>query len=317
MKYLSLLIALSFTLNISGQIVDKTEDKAKKKANQRVDKKIDKQIDKGLDAIEGLFGKKKKKKGKEKPDQDVQSDSPNANQMGAIMGMMGTEEIDRTYDFDHNFRLKIENYKKDKLDSEMIMKMYINEQTSSMGVKMEGAEAKNLDFMVYDMKQQEMLTMMNNEGQKMGMMIETDVPTDGGDQSAENDQMTAPQVRFEKTGNSKTISGFDCDEYEVIYESEEEQEGEQYFWITDETDADWIKSMTEMAAYSPNMPVNYGVPESYPEGSVIQMVQIMDKEKSVMTVMEMNMNDPFSISTKGYPFMKMPASQNGAYPGME
>ena len=317
MKFLYIVIATFLSLSLGAQIVDKTEDKAKKKANDRVDKKIDKQLDKGLDAIEGLFGKKKKKKGKKESSQKTDSDSPNSNQMGSIMGMMGSEEIDRTYDFDHNFRLKIENYQKDKLDSEIIMKMYINEQSSSMGIKMEGAEAENLDFMVYDMKQQEMLTMMNNDGQKMGMMIETDAPSEDGDQSAENEEMTAPQVRFEKTGNSKSISGFTCDEYQIIYESEEKQEGEQYFWITEETDADWIKSMTEMAAYSPNMPVNYGVPESYPDGSVIQMVQIMDKEKSVVTVMEMNMNDSFSFSTKGYPFMQMPSSQGGAYPGMK
>jgi len=315
MKYLSLLIALCFSLNLSAQVVDKTEEKAKKKANQRVDKKIDKQIDKGLDAIEGLFGNKKKKR-KEKNEKGSQNDSPSSNQMESVMSMMGTENIDRTYEFDHNFRLKIENYKKDKLDSEMIMKMYINEQTSSMGVKLEGAEAEQVDFMVYDMKGQEMLTMMNNDGQKMGMRIVTkDNP------GAENDQVDTPNIRFEKTGNSKSISGFDCDEYKLIYESdtEDENQGDQFFWITDETEADWIKSMTKMATHSPNMPVNYGVPNTYPDGSVIQMVQTMDneEEKSVVTVLEMNMNDSFSFSTKGYPFMQMPSSQNGAYPGME
>jgi len=312
MKFLCIVIATFFSLSLGAQIVDKTEDKAKKKANDRVDKKIDKQLDKGLDAIEGLFGKKKKK-GKKESSQKTDSDSPNSNQMGSIMGIMGSEEIDRTYDFDHNFRLKIENYKKEKLDSEIIMRMYINEMSSSMGVKMEGAEAEQIDFIVYDMKEQEMLTMMNNNGQKMGMRIDTEPAKD-----EEPVEQNVPQVRFEKTGNSKTISGFDCDEYQIVYESDKNDDDEQFFWITDETETDWIKSMTKMAAHSPNMPANYGVPSSYPEGSVIQVVQYSkkEKEKSIMTVMEMNMNDSFSFSTKEYPFMQMP-SQGGAYPGME
>jgi len=312
MKYFSLLISIFFTLNISAQIVDKTEDKAKKKANQRVDRKIDQQLDKGLDAIEGLFGKKKKKK--DDSDEKEVENSPNSNQMGSIMGMMGSEEIDRTYKFDHNFRLKIESFKKDKLDSEMTMKMYMSEETSTMGVKMEGAEAEQLDFMVMDMKENEVLTMMNNNGQKMGIRIETDPVTE-----EEQQQESAPQVRFEKTGNSKTISGFSCDEYQIIYESktEDHSEGEQYFWITDETETDWIKSMSRMASHSPNMPVNYDVPDSYPDGSVIQMVQYDESknEKSVITVLEMNMNDSYSYSTSGYTFMKMPSSGGGNYPG--
>jgi hypothetical protein len=313
MKYLSLLISIFFTLGLSAQIIDKTEDKAKKKADQRVDRKIDQQLDKGLDAIEGLFSKKKKKK--DDADEKESTNSPSSNNMGSIMGMMGSEEIDRTYEFDHNFRLKIESYKKDKLDSEMTMKMYMSEETSTMGVKMEGEEAKQLDFMVFDMKEQEMLSMMNNDGQKMGIRIETDPPSE-----EEAVDQSMPQVRFEKTGNSKTISGFSCDEYQIIYESktEDQSEGEQYFWITDEAETDWIKSMTKMAAHSPNMPVNYDVPDSYPEGSVIQMVQYDEdkKEKSVITVLEMNMDDSYSFSTKGYSFMNMPSS-GGGYPGMK
>lgn len=314
MKYFYIIIAILFSIGLNAQVVDKTEEKAKKKANQRVDRKIDQQLDKGLDAIEGLFGKKKKKKKKQDEPSEKPNNSPSSNQMGSIMGMMGSEEIDRTYEFNHNFKLRMQTYKKDKLDTEMTMKMYINEETSSMGVKLEGEEAEQLDFMVYDMASQEMLTMMTNDGQKMGVKIETD-PV----QNMETEENSALDVRFEKTGESKSIAGFDCEEYQVIYEegSDDYDNYEQYFWVTDQTEMDWIQAMSKMSSQSSSLPAHYTVPYDYPEGSVIEMVQYSSdkKEKSIVTVLEMNMDDPFSFSTTGYTFMNMPSSGAGSSPG--
>ena len=231
------------------------------------------------------------------------------------MSMMGSEEINRSYKFDHNFKLQMENFEDEKIVSVMKMMLYMNEGLGTMGVKLEGAGSEQLDFMVLDIKKNEMLTMMNNQGQKMGMRIEMD-----SSELPEEENQDIADIGFEKTGQSKVISGYNCDEYKIVGKSEEDKnKGNQYFWITDDTEADWIKSMSAFLEYASRMPTSYNLPDSYPEGSVIQMVQVSEdkKTKNVITVLEVNMNDSFSYSTSGYSFMNMPSTDGGIYPGMK
>jgi len=231
------------------------------------------------------------------------------------MSMMGSEEINRSYKFDHNFKLQMENFEDEKIVSVMKMMLYMNEGLGTMGVKLEGAGSEQLDFMVLDIKKNEMLTMMNNQGQKMGMRIEMD-----SSELPEEENQDIADIGFEKTGQSKVISGYNCDEYKIVGKSEEDKnKGNQYFWITDDTEADWIKSVSAFLEYASRMPTSYNLPDSYPEGSVIQMVQVSEdkKTKNVITVLEVNMNDSFSYSTSGYSFMNMPSTDGGIYPGMK
>jgi|GEM_PF-3479935 len=305
-----------FALFAQAQIVDKTEEKAKQKTERRIDQKIDNGIDSGLDAIEGLFSKKNKKKKKDLQEEDKDKSESAANnsssedaQTAAIMKMMGGAsdvEVQDEYKFDLRFLVLMENYdKKGKVNQSNEMTYLSKEGSSVMGILM-NQEGVNTEV-VYDLSSYEMVTLMNTGGQKIGttmsldknqvesMMTEED--SDAGDGS---DMPT-----FKKTGNTKTISGYSCDEY--VIENVQNMEGSMTYWITDELEIDWIKSMANMSSMNKQMPDMY-TGTGYPEdGSVIQMI-VSEKngERMEMTVKEAETGKEITISTKGYTFMNMP-----------
>ncbi|MEM9052914.1 MAG: DUF4412 domain-containing protein [Bacteroidota bacterium] len=108
-----------------------------------------------------------------------------------------------------------------------------------------------------------------------------------------------------KTGKSKEISGYNCDEY--VVNTKEEIDEKITYWITEEADADWVTGMAGMSGMNQNMPSVYAG-SGYPEdGSIIQIVtEEKNGESYVLTVKEIQTDQNISISTKGYTFMNMP-----------
>ena len=297
-----LFILFSSTL-MFGQILDRTENRAKQKANNRVDNKIDSGIDKGLDAIEGVF-KKKNKKEDNSTQSDTETTSNNDTQQtsDAMSKMFGGEvDVKDSYNFDSNVTLIIQNFdKKGKEGQEMETKMYFSESEPNFGmdVKNSGTES----FIVYDMEAYQMVTLIDNGGQKMGMAIQLD-PKDFEDdtKAADNTKYT-----FVKTGNSKVISGYKCEEYKME-SSESNPEYDYTYWTTTDIDADWMGTFANAMSSNKNMSKGYEVPKDYPKGSMIQTISASRKsqEKSITTLKEFNKNDRLSVSTKGYQLMSI------------
>ncbi len=161
--------------------------------------------------------------------------------------------------------------------------------------------------MIYDLDSYEIVTLMNTGGQKIGTTMSLNKSQIesmmSNDDSAEADMSDMPT--FKKTGQTKTISGYSCDEY--VVENVQNMEASMTYWITDELEIDWIKSMANMSSMNKQMPDIYAG-TGYPEdGSVIQMI-VTEKngERMEMTVKEAETGKEITISTKGYTFMNMP-----------
>lgn len=303
-----LILLLSSPL-CNAQIVDRTERRAKQKANNRVDRKVDQGIDKGLDAIEGLFGKKKKSKEEETdPASDEKQAETATSKNNPYSQMMGGDvDVQDSYTFDHNILLDVQSFdKKGKPEMSNKMKMFFAESTPHFGMEMKSSGSDN--FMIYDMKAYEMVTLMDQGERKMGVAMKFDPSNfenvnDGDQSSAANRE----NVRFEKTGRTKTISGYSCDEYKVI-DPEGDPDTENHVWMTQDIDANWIGMMSNMMATNKKMQKELTLPDSYPAGTVIQVVSSSTKnqEKTVMTVEEINKNQKKVISTSDYQMMSMP-----------
>ncbi|MGB6036271.1 MAG: hypothetical protein WBG42_08380 [Cryomorphaceae bacterium] len=309
-KIFTILLAF-FSLITQAQVVDKTEEKAKQKTEQRIDQKIDNGIDNGLDAIEGLFSKKKKKKEVEEEDESESVASNNSSddaQTAAMMKMMGGSDVQvqDEYKFDHRFVILMEDYdKKGKLNQSNEMTFLSKEESSVMGILM-NQEGINTE-MIYDLGSYEIVTLMNTGGQKIGTTMSIDKEQVESMMAAEDTEAgdMSEMPTFKKTGNTKSISGYSCDEY--VVENVQNMEGSMTYWITDELEIDWIKSMANMSSMNKQMPDMYAG-SGYPEdGSVIQMI-ITEKngERMEMTVKEAETGKEITISTKGYTFMNMP-----------
>ncbi len=291
-------------LSAKAQVVDKTEQKAKDKTNQRIDNKIDRGLDKGLDAVEGLFSKKKKSKTEESAntENDSASDEGQADKaMGSIFG--GSVDVEDSYSFEHNFVLELVAYdKKGKPSDPVETKILVAEDDQLMGIETnaEGAES----MMVYDIKKKQFITMVNSGNEKMGFAMA--IKDSDLDQS---DKYDPEDVSFTKTGNKKTISGYNCEEYLMTNEADDKYI--QTIWVAPDVDGDWVGAMRNMMSSNKKMAKEYALPENYPDGAMIQIISQSTKnaEKSITTVKEMNRNDPQTIKTSGYKFMSLGGGQ--------
>jgi hypothetical protein len=211
------------------------------------------------------------------------------------------------YSFDTQFDLKIEEFdKKGKLKQSSQMTMMVSEESKNMAmvVNQEGINTE----VIFDMDSKNIITLMNTGGQKMATSMSLDNPqfkkmmeeSQSADESNNGEMPT-----FKKTGKSKTISGYSCDEYKVEH-SEMNEDSEVTYWITEEAEFDWVKSMSNMAGINKQMPdMSFGT--GYPEdGSIIQMV-VTEKSGTytVMTVTDIEQDADITVSTKGYTFMNM------------
>ncbi len=308
MKFFACILSLILaTGSLNAQVVDKTEEKAKRKTNQRIDKKIDNSIDDGLNAIEGLFKKKKKKKG-DSDDVEAKERSPKSEEpeMSSFMNMMGNKTIDKTFDF--NQKVTIETVvidKKGKSEDQYNSAMYLSSDHPHIGMNMEkGMEgAESLEMIIFDFDDNQMLMMMNSEGQKMGFAMSTE------NLDEEDSDGDITDMKITKTGNSKTISGYSCDEY--LIEGEDFKDGEkQTAWITQDAEVNWIEAWSEAMTANEKAKMNQKLPENYPDGAVIQTIYEEDSGKRfVMTVTEIDTNHSESVSTSGYKFMTMPSGK--------
>lgn len=301
-SYILFLAAFCFWLGsaevANGQILDRTEDRAKRKTNQRIDRKIDRGIDSGLDAIEGVFKKKNKDKKADSDDESTASE-PGRNPfgMGAMMG--GNVEVEDAYNFDHTIDLKMEMYdKRNKKTTDMDMSILLSESSphTAMTTRAEGMDG----LVVFDMKNHQMLTLIDTEGaEKMGMAMSID-PAD-----LEDEDEDIPQPKFTKTGRSESISGYKCQEYKVE-EMVGDENNDTYVWMSTEAKINWMEAFSDMSQKNAQAGMQSSMLSTYPDGAMIKMVSTDSKgERMEMTVQNIHMNKPQSVSTKGYTFMSM------------
>ncbi len=291
----------------NAQVVDKTKDKAEQKTERRVDQKIDGGIDKGLDAIEGLFKKKNKKEKEPKQQQTEESNvevasEGDANQnamMQMLMGGGGDVDVQDAYNFRHRFTLNVKTYKRDKLKEDQNITMLLDDDGGNFGMEVDNEGVTQ--YIIYDLDSREMVTLISAEGQKMGMTMKLN--EDLMDSATDTDKNK--DVTFKKTGNSKEISGYRCDEY-LVEGGDMEANERATLWITDKLDADWMKAMMKMSSQNKKIKGPEGLPSGYPDGTVIQAVNEDSKstEKTVTTVEKIE-SGKFEISTVGYQFMNL------------
>jgi len=154
--------------------------------------------------------------------------------------------------------------------------------------------------MVFDYENLQMITMPEAQqgAPSYGMVMSLDEDAFATD----NEDDEASDVKFTETGRTKTINGFSCKEYKL--ENEDDEDYETFVWTTMDSDMEWMSFFQTM---SEQQKMKMQMPESYPEGMVVQTVteSTKNQEKTVMTVKNMQKNNNQTLSTSGYKFMSM------------
>ncbi len=108
-----------------------------------------------------------------------------------------------------------------------------------------------------------------------------------------------------KTGNTRMIAGYKCDEYKVV---EEGKDGYSNLWMTKD-----VKIKADKRNWGKTgMPTYYNYPGF--EGMMMLAMEGYDKDNKLamkMETKEINDNFKHSISTVGYTFMKVNFGQAG------
>jgi hypothetical protein len=297
--FLVLAIMLPGVSNAQGWILRRAIDR-------KIDQKVDSAVDKSAND---------KAKEKEQTDQK-QSDKTSAQDNGGTKatgrGLFGGK-IDIKYNDEYKFTgriyMQMETYdKKDMMKSDYYT--YYNSNTLNAGIEVLPVDAKQGDKTVptvflFDNDNRCFMMLMENKDSKTGII--STLPSDSAMAAQTKTQKgtTPEQATITKTGNSRVIAGYRCDEYKIV---DANKDGYSNVWMTKDVKLKADKKYWGKAG----VPTYYNYPGF--EGAMMLAMESFDKNNNPgmkMETKEINDNFSHSISTVGITFMKMNFGQAG------
>ncbi len=293
----ALVIILSVTSNAQGGFL-------RNKLNKALNKETNKQIDSAA--------QKNSQDAKDKNQNDKANGQDNGGTRATGRGLFGGK-IDIKYNDEYKFTgriyMQMETYdKKEVMKSDYYT--YYNSNTLDAGIEIMAINAKEGEAAVpsvflFDNDNRCFLMLIGNADSKTGII--STIPSDSTITAQAKTQKggAAAQPTITKTGNSRIIAGYRCDEYKV---TETGKDGYTNIWMTKDVKLKADKKYWSKAG----VPTYYNYPEF--EGAMMLAMESYDKDNKPgmkMETKEINDNFSHSISTTGYTFMKMNFGQAG------
>jgi hypothetical protein len=244
-----------------------------------------------------------------KNQEDNQQTESKPRGLGGLLGGKTDIKHNDEYDFTGRIYMVMEAYdKKDVSKSDFYT--YFNANTSNAGIEVSVANPDKKDAsiptqFIFDNDNRCFMMLMENEGSKTGII--STIPSDSAMNAQVKNQkgIEKSPATITRTGNTKMIAGYKCEEYKVV---EEGEDGYANVWMTKDVKIKADKRNWGKAG----MPTYYGNPEF--EGSMMLAMESFDKDNKPemkMETKEINENFKHSISTIGYSFLKMNFGQAG------
>ena len=276
--------------------------------NRQIDHKIDSAVNKSA---------QDKAKEKEQADQNQSDKTANSGTKGTGRGLFGGKidiKYNNEYDFTGRIYMVMETYdKKDVAKSDYFM--YFNSESPSAGIEMKASDPKKgeetpLTSFIFDIDNKCFMMLIESDGSKTGIIstIPDDSTLTANVKTRNAPTQTTPKEKpatITKTGNTRMIAGYKCDEYKIV---EEGEDGYANVWMTKD-----VKIKADKRNWGKTgMPTYYNYPGF--EGMMMLAMEGYDKDNKLamkMETKEINENIKHSISTVGYTFMKMNFGQAG------
>ena len=310
MKYLiiSALMLVGFTLSSQSK-PQEVSQKAKNKAEYRVDRKIDNAIDKGLDKIEGLFKKKNKKKASSTNTSSRNSSSnertdstpstTKSSPSNPMMGMMGgNPEIEAmlpdVYTFDHRVDMVMEGTdEKGKSDYDLDYTFFVSEKENYFGMEMDIEEENSESTMVFD--QNHLFTFVRTP--EMNVLTAMSMDSMSAD-IEEDEEQGVESYGLKKTGRTKTILGYLCEEFVM-----EDEEFKASYWVSRDKALEKVslQYMSKMMAQQNKTATIEGF-DAFTSGMMLEadMKSKKDKSSYFLRVEKIHFDHKYDFSTEGY-----------------
>jgi hypothetical protein len=227
--------------------------------------------------------------------------------MGSVFGGADIKHNDE-YSFSGRMYMQMETFdKKDPMKADYFI--YFNQNGENAGIEFKTV-AKEGDktvpvasVMVYDNENKCFMILMDRDNQKTGII--STIPSDSAmkARTATKTGQEGKTPNIVKTGRSRVIAGYKCDEYKIT-----EQDKKEYglAWMTKDLKIKADKNTWSKAG----IPTYYGYPGF--EGSSMLAMESYDENNKLamkMETIEINQNYPYKISAAGYTFIKMNFNQ--------
>lgn len=312
MKKLCKLLLVIFLVNpffADAQIMNRLKRAAERGVTRAVEKTVENEAEKLAKrqlqkAFEGLYG---------------EDGMPGMDWDKVLSGISSDVEVADQYSFTGYTILEITGKDDKGKDIEpMTMKAFLTEDVQVMGMEVDMDQGKKnkkdgAAVMIYDFSRNASIILMENEGEKQRMAYGIDLVkmSEGLEVEEDPENTETGDYTFNKTGKTKTINGYSCEEY--VYDSEE---GTGAYWITKEPiqgkNTFWGSDNPFLTSKMKNNNSSYF--KDMPQGNLMEMNYESKIDKSIvdMKVIEINDSQKQVFNMSDYPsvFAGMQAANN-------
>ena len=223
------------------------------------------------------------------PAQNVQSQD-----LQDILGQLGAGTTQAVYEPAYKFDTYMQMEVSDQDNESIVYNAYLTKDGSSYAVIFDADGAQSV--IVFDTKNSTMLMLVENDGEKTGFAMGID-PSALADLEEDGEEEDFEYESF-KTGNSKTLLGYQCDEYLI-----KDENSEVRVWSSEKLGKEVEKKMFQ------NQQIFGGAftHAAGMEGMALEydFKDLESGEQGIMKVTQIDLNSNKSISTGDYTVMSM------------
>jgi hypothetical protein len=214
------------------------------------------------------------------------------------LGLTGNVDYESTYNFDAYIQMEMTEYKKNgDVDGQMLYDSYVHKNNADYAMEFNNDDAKST--IIFDSENKAMLILTDSDGEKTGFATSIDPEAFEEDmESYEEENPDVQPLNFRKTGKTKTILGYSCDEYLV-----EEESSEAHVWLSEklgkEVRKEWMTNKQTFGAL---------FAQAYALNGMVLEYDLIDKDgrkEMMMQVTKIDLNHNYKVSTDGYTIMSM------------
>jgi hypothetical protein len=213
------------------------------------------------------------------------------------LGLTGNVDYEPTYNFDAYIQSQVTNYKKNgKMDDQVLYDSYVHKESADYAMEFKNDDGKTT--IIFDTKNSAMLILAESDGSKTGFA--TSIDPEAMAQKVEDyaEEHEVDPVNYRKTGKTKMILGYSCDEYVV-----DDEDGEVHMWASEklgkEMRKEWMNNQQTFGAM---------FAQAYALNGMVLEYDFLDKdngERTEMQVTKIDLNHSHSVSTAGYDIISM------------
>ncbi|NLO02408.1 MAG: DUF4412 domain-containing protein [Bacteroidales bacterium] len=282
-----------------NKLKEKVEEKVEKKVEERAERKLDESIDKQLDKVEESLEQNNTSPSDE-AGSERGSDEQRMQRMLKGLGIAGDPvPVENSYNYNNLIQMHIESFDKSgKKENEGEFVTHFNPQTNSMAYEVisgnmgEPGQGK----FIIDVKNEAIIILSEDNGEKAGLVYgigsffgeESELMQDIQSEATPEEILANPNLS--KTGKTKTIAGYKCEEYKYS-----DEESESLIWVTNDLKLDtrdYFNTLFKTNLYAQGFPWGY-----------MMEVTTTDKqsgEKSFMQVTKVDNNSGKQFSLSDY-----------------